>query len=229
MEYTLENRAKFNKKVFGWLLFCYLFPVLVFGPVALFTESITPFEYVSIAFDPLMDVIALFAFVGVPCLTYFIWLKKLDSYDGSDAAVRSTNKFFKIWYMANIVLVTSFYALLALLVVVRCNMKGIQIAAFDNNWKSYFTWLSLLLGVAFSFALFGFIMLLSESEKALSAVIEQPKNVDLIPIIFNNKNREIFGVNINGQNYVRLVDIYYQMNLAKVGYNSNKKKPIITK
>ena len=184
MEYTLENRAKFNKKVFGWLLFCYLFPVLVFGPVALFTESITPFEYVSIAFDPLMDVIALFAFVGVPCLTYFIWLKKLDSYDGSDAAVRSTNKFFKIWYMANIVLVTSFYALLALLVVVRCNMKGIQIAAFDNNWKSYFTWLSLLLGVAFSFALFGFIMLLSESEKALCWL---PHNKEVQIMGFNQR------------------------------------------
>ena len=69
----------------------------------------------------------------------------------------------------------------------------------------------------------------SESEKALSTIIEQPKNVDLIPIIFNNKNREVFGVNIDGQNYVRLVDIYYQMNLAKVKYDSNKKKPIITK
>ena len=43
----------------------------------------------------------------------------------------------------------------------------------------------------------------------------------------NNKERQMMGVVINGQNYVRLVDIYYQLNLAKVGYNNTTKKPFI--
>ncbi len=184
MEYNLENRAKFNVKVFLYLLGCYVFPALVFGPVALFTEAVTVKEYMAIAFDPMMDIIAVFAFIGVPCLTYFIWLKKLEAYDGSEEAVRSTNKFFKVWYMVNIVLVTAFYAVLGFLVIVRCNMKGIQIQAFENNWKSYYCWLSVLWGVAFSFALYGFIMILAESEKALCWL---PHNKEVQVMGFNQR------------------------------------------
>ncbi|MBP5753220.1 MAG: hypothetical protein J6W60_10260, partial [Treponema sp.] len=56
MEFNLENRGRFNKKVFAYLLFCYLFPVLAFGPVALFTEAVNVKEYLSLAFDPLLFV-----------------------------------------------------------------------------------------------------------------------------------------------------------------------------
>lgn len=62
MEHTFENRGKFKFNIFGWLLLCYVAPVLLFGPVALFTEAINVHEYVSLAFDPLMDVIAIIAF-----------------------------------------------------------------------------------------------------------------------------------------------------------------------
>ena len=57
MEHTFENRAVFKPAAFCWLLFCYITPVLLFGPVSMFTEAVDFHEYASLAFDPLLDVI----------------------------------------------------------------------------------------------------------------------------------------------------------------------------
>lgn len=54
-----------------------------------------------------------------------------------------------------------------------------------------------------------------------------PSGAKWLTITADNKDRQMMGVVINEQNYVRLVDIYYQLNLAKVGYNNTTKKPFI--
>ena len=168
MEYNFENRGKFNKKIFGYLLFCYLFPVLVFGPVALFTEAVNVNEYVSIAFDPILFPTILGSFTLIPILTYYLLRKKFQAYDGSMDSIKSTNLFFKFWYIINIALVILCYVSLAFIVIVRANAKGIHLHAFKENWRSYFSWVSLLLGVAFTFALFGFVQILAEAERSMS-------------------------------------------------------------
>ena len=66
-----------------------------------------------------------------------------------------------------------------------------------------------------------------ETQTYLDEEIIPPKGADWIQLTANNKNRQMMGVNIGGQNYVRLVDIYYQLGLAKVGYDSSTKKPYI--
>ncbi len=167
MEYNMENRGKFNRKIFGLLLYCYLFPVLVFGPIALFTEAINVKEYLSLAFDPLLFPLVLGTLVVIPVLTYNLLLRKFRTYDGTPEAIKSTNRFFKLWYMANIGLVVLCYSLLALVVILRANAKGLSFHAFEGNWKSFYSWFSLLIGVSFTFALFGFVMILSEGEKSM--------------------------------------------------------------
>lgn len=66
-----------------------------------------------------------------------------------------------------------------------------------------------------------------QTQTLLDETITPPSGSKWIPMLVDNKNREMMGININGQNYVRLVDIYYQLNLAEVGYNASLKKPII--
>ena len=168
MNYTFEDRGKFNWKIFGFLLFCYLFPVLVFGPIAMFTEAVTVKEYVTLAFDPLLFPCVIGTLVTVPTFSYYLLRRKFRAYDGSEESVKSTNKFFKLWYIANIALVIFAYVSLALIVVLRMESKGIVFEAFENNWRSYYSWLSLLLGVSFAFALWGFVMLLAVCEKSMA-------------------------------------------------------------
>ena len=168
MEYNLENRGKFNKKAFFYLLFCYLFPVLVFGPIALFSEAINVKEYVTLAFDPLLFPCVLGTLTAIPTITYNMLLRKFRAYDGSKESVKSTNNYFKLWYIVNIALVIICYVSLAFIVILRMNAKGLAFHAFETNWKSYYSWFSLLIGVSFAFALWGFVMLLAVCEKSMS-------------------------------------------------------------
>lgn len=66
-----------------------------------------------------------------------------------------------------------------------------------------------------------------QTQTLLDNVIELPKSAKWLTITADGKDRQMMGVVINGQNYVRLVDIYYQLNLAKVGYNETTKKAFI--
>ncbi|MCR5766241.1 MAG: hypothetical protein K6G09_09745 [Treponema sp.] len=167
MEHTFENRGKFKPMTFIWLLECYITPVLLFGPVAMFTGAVNVREYVSLAFDPLLDILAVFAFIGVPLAMYALLRRKFLAYDGSEESIRSTNLFFKFWYNANIALVIIFYALLAFGVIIRANQLGFQFENFESNRSSFASWLTLLWGLAFGISMIGFVLLLSEIDRSL--------------------------------------------------------------
>ena len=168
MEHTFENRAVFKPAAFCWLLFCYITPVLLFGPVSMFTEAVDFHEYASLAFDPLLDVIAVFAFIGVPLLMYTLLRRKFAAYDGSEESIRSTNLYFKFWYNTNIALVILFYAALAFGVIVRSNQIGLRLHNFATNESSFASWLTVLWGLSFGIAMVGFVMLLAEIDRSLS-------------------------------------------------------------
>ena len=168
MEHTLENRGAFKPAAFLWLLECYISPVLLFGPVCMFTEAVDVHEYVAIAFDPILDIFAIFAYIGLPFLMYTILRKKFASYDGSEKSIRSTNLFFKFWYNLNIALVISLYVFLAIAVIVRADQKGLQFHNFAHNWDSVSSWITVCLGLAFGFSMVGFVMLLAEVDRSLS-------------------------------------------------------------
>lgn len=65
------------------------------------------------------------------------------------------------------------------------------------------------------------------SKKALEEAIKQPAGTQVISVIVDGKQRELFGTVIDNQNYIRLVDIYHKLDVAEVGYSSAKKKPTI--
>ncbi|MCR5284589.1 MAG: hypothetical protein K6D95_03225 [Treponema sp.] len=168
MEHTFENRTKFKWSIFGWLLFCYVSPVLLFGPVAMFTEAVDFHEYKTLAFDPLLDIIAVFAFILFPIFVYFLIRKKWASYDGSEKSIRSTNLYFKNWYNINIGFVLGFYALLALGCILRADSLGLKFHNFDNNWASFASWFTLLWSLCFGVSMIGFVLLLVNVDKSLS-------------------------------------------------------------
>ncbi|MBO7637435.1 MAG: hypothetical protein J6S91_00505, partial [Treponema sp.] len=118
--------------------------------------------------DPLLLVTVISTLVSVPLCACLLLFRNFKEYDGSMESIRSTNIFFKIWYMVNIAIVIIFYVSLAFIVIFRANAKGLQLHAFETNWRSYYCWLSLLLGVSFSFALFGFVMTLTACEKSMT-------------------------------------------------------------
>ena len=167
MEYSFENRAKFDGKAFFWLLECYLAPPLLFGPVSIFTGAFTPKEYVAIIFNPFIDLFILLAFVCVPILTYTFFRKKLAAYDGSEESIRSTNLYFKGWYNLNIGLVLISCVILAILTIVVANKIGLEFSAFEDNNKTFQTWFLVLWGLAFGFSMVGFVLLLRFVEHSL--------------------------------------------------------------
>ena len=158
MDSALENKAAFNKKVFGFLLAAYLFPGLVFGPIAMYIGAVNLQEYFAIAFDPLIDIYFFTAHIGLPVLMYFAYLAQIKKYDGSDASIRRTNKVAKYWYMVNIAFVIILYTCFTFFVVMRINRKGILLESFLGE-PSFFVWLAILYGVTFCFSLFALINL----------------------------------------------------------------------
>ena len=168
MEHTFENRAAFKPAAFLWLLECYIAPVLLFGPVCMFTEAVDVHEYVAIAFDPILDIFAVFVFILLPLLLYTVLRKKFAAYDGSEESIRSTNLFFKFWYNLNIGLVISLYVILAIAVIIRADQKGLQFHNFAHNWDSLSSWITVCLGLAFGFSMVGFVMVLAEVDRSLS-------------------------------------------------------------
>lgn len=183
MEYSLENRAKFDVKAFLWLLECYLAPPLLFGPVALFSEAVTFEEYSALCFDICIDIYAAIAFFLVPVLMYKIFRNKLASYDGSPESVRSTNLFFKNWYNANIALVILLVGFLAVLVIIRANAMGLKFSKFETNWDSFVSWITLLWGLAFGIAMIGFVIMLQIIDKSLFW-LPHYKEVQLMSLAF---------------------------------------------
>ncbi|HBG66768.1 MAG TPA: hypothetical protein DDW78_09890 [Treponema sp.] len=167
MEQNTQSQAKLPTAVIAYLFFCYVFPTLVFGPVALFIGAATVKEYLAIAFDGVMDVYFLVFHLGAPLLLIKIYTAKVSQYDDSPDSVRSTNAFVKLWYMGCIALVIILYTIMPVLVVMRLGQKGMVLAAYGEK-TSIYTWLTLLYGVNFLFSVFGFIRILAELEHSLS-------------------------------------------------------------
>ncbi|MCR4579426.1 MAG: hypothetical protein K5681_03665 [Treponema sp.] len=167
MNYSFENRAKFDGKAFFWLMECYLAPFLLFGPISIMTGALSAEELSACMFDFLTIIIALLAFVALPIVMYTLLRKKFAAYDGSKESIRSTNLFFKNWYNANIAFVVVFYAFFAELIILRANHAGISFAQFETNQASFVTWITLLWGLAFGFSMIGFVIMLQLIDKSM--------------------------------------------------------------
>ena len=167
MEYSFENRAKFDGKAFFWLMECYLAPLVLFGPVALFSGALSITEFYALLLDPLLLAFEIPVFILLPIIMYFMLRRKFARYDGSKEAVRSTNLFFKNWYNLNIAFVVLSYLFLAFAFVMRANASGLQFSHFAQNSDSMLSWILLLCGLAFGVALICFVVLLQVIDKSL--------------------------------------------------------------
>lgn len=68
-----------------------------------------------------------------------------------------------------------------------------------------------------------------QTQTLLDDIIELPKSAKWLTVTVNGKDRQMMSVEIDGHNYIRTVDMEYQLNIANVGYNSTTKKPFINK
>lgn len=167
MEYSFENRAKFDGKAFFWLMECYLAPLVLFGPVALFSGALSITEFYALLLDPLLLAFEIPVFILLPIIMYFMLRRKFARYDGSKEAVRSTNLFFKNWYNLNIAFVVLSYLFLAFAFVMRANASGLQFSHFAQNADSRLSWILLLWGLAFGVSMIGFVVMLQVIDKSL--------------------------------------------------------------
>ncbi|MCR5125027.1 MAG: hypothetical protein K6B43_07525 [Treponema sp.] len=166
-KHTFENRGKFDKEVFFWHMECYLAPILLFGPVSIFSGAMTASEFFALLLDPVLFVFCVLAFIILPVFMYSFLRKKFTAYDGSKESIRSTNLYFKNWYNINIGFVVGGAAFFALLIILRANQTGHSFSQFESNWGSFATWLTLLWGLAFGFSMIGFVILLQLVDKSL--------------------------------------------------------------
>lgn len=167
MEYSFENRAKFDGKAFFWLMECYLAPLVLFGPVALFSGALSITEFYALLLDPLLLAFEIPFFILLPIIMYFMLRRKFARYDGSKEAIRSTNLFFKNWYNLNIAFVVLSYLFLAFAFVMRANASGLQFSHFAQNADSRLSWILLLWGLAFGVSMIGFVVMLQVIDKSL--------------------------------------------------------------
>ncbi len=133
----MEN---FTALRFFGLIECYLSPILLFGPLSIFSGAISFEEFIAIISDPIFLLLALLLFVCLPVGAYTLLRKKFSAYDGSKESIRSTNLFFKNWYNANIFFVVASCALFAALILIRSGQRGLDLQQFENDWDSFITW-----------------------------------------------------------------------------------------
>ncbi|MCR5762915.1 MAG: hypothetical protein K6G00_05970 [Treponema sp.] len=167
MEHTFENRAKFDRQAFFWLMECYFSPFILFGPVAIFTGALDTKEFAAVFTDAIFLGLGIIVFFILPIAMYMLLRKKFAAYNGSKESIRSTNLYFKNWYNINIGLVVCFSALFAALFIMRANALGVTFQQFESNWSSFVTWLTLLWGLAFGFSMIGFVVMLQLIDRSL--------------------------------------------------------------
>ena len=65
------------------------------------------------------------------------------------------------------------------------------------------------------------------TKEALQKALVIPSDVNLIDVLVNNKVRQMKAINISGNNYIEMRDMYYKLNVATVSYNKTKHMPEI--
>ncbi|MCR4579503.1 MAG: hypothetical protein K5681_04060 [Treponema sp.] len=162
-----NNYSKFNAKTYAALLFTYLFPMLAFGPFALYVGAVDVHEYLITIADFVLILYMLVFCICLPTLLYFWFLKKIKAYDGTEKNIEELNKFSKIWIQGHIVIVVLLYTVFALIINPRAAQRGFSYTAF-NGGSGLYAWISLLYGACFLFSLSGFVVFMSSVEKNLS-------------------------------------------------------------
>lgn len=66
-----------------------------------------------------------------------------------------------------------------------------------------------------------------KSKEALKQALVISEGTELTTMIVDKKERQLAAIKIDGNNYIKLKDLYYKLNVAKVTYNENKKLPEI--
>ncbi len=159
------NKVKVSYKTLFYLALTYLVPSLSYGFVAMGMGAINREEMSITLNDPALYPLLFFQ-IFLPIITFFLYKKKMEAFDGSEESVRKTNKYVMLFEKVSIAFPVFLSIVAPIIYAVRYKQRGLQYAAFGNE-SPFLYEITLMLGITFVFSLFTYILFMQSIEKRL--------------------------------------------------------------
>jgi len=159
------NKVKVSYKTLFYLALTYLVPSLSYGFVAMGMGAINREEMSITLNDPALYPLLFFQ-IFLPIITFFLYKKKMEAFDGSEESVKKTNKYVMLFEKVSIVFPVLLSIVAPIMYAVRYKQRGLQYAAFGNE-SPFLYEITLMLGITFVFSLFTYILFMQSIEKRL--------------------------------------------------------------
>lgn len=241
------NKVKVSYKTLILLALTYLVPSLSYGFVAMGMGAINREEMSITLNDPALYPL-LFVQIFLPLITFFLYKKKMEAFDGSEESVKKTNKYVMLFEKVSIVLPVFLSIVAPIMYAVRYKQRGLQYAAFGNE-SPFLYEITLMLGITFVFSLFTYILFMQSIEKRLYWLPykKEYKTMGLVSrtvvsaifsllglafmitcMFFIPENRQLSNITFIGRTFpfiaiaiiMDVVDFYCNINDVKINMNS---------
>ena len=126
------NKVKVSYKTLIFLALTYLVPSLSYGFVAMGMGAINREEMFITLNDPALYPL-LFLQIFIPIITFFLYKKKMEAFDGSEESVKKTNKYVMLFEIVSIAFPVLLSIVAPIMYTVRYKQRGLQYAAFGNE------------------------------------------------------------------------------------------------
>ena len=131
-EANLSSEYRVSKKIFLIMFLTYVLPLLSFPLFAIFTGGFTFAECMTLSMNPLCIISQILAVV-LPIITYVAFNNVVKSYDGTDEAIKRTNKFLNTTETLTFALPISNTIIYGLIIGIYNMKKGIAPEAFNGT------------------------------------------------------------------------------------------------
>ncbi len=164
------TKGQDSKQVSIWtlilLLLTYLVPSLLYGFIGEAMGAISGEELAETLADPVLYPL-LVTQIAVPVVSFFLFKKKLKTYDGSEESIKQINKHVNIFEKISILLPVLLAIIAPLMYAIRYQQRGLNYQAFGDTNPAFYEMI-LMLGVTFVFALFTYILFMQSIEHRLT-------------------------------------------------------------
>ncbi len=241
------NKVKVSYKTLFYLALTYFVPSLCYGFVAMGMGAINREEMSITLNDPALYPL-LFLQIFLPIITFFLYKKKMEAFDGSEESVKKTNKYVMLFEKVSIAFPVLLSIVAPIMYTVRYKQRGLQYAAFGNE-SPFLYEITLMLGITFVFSLFAYILFMQSIEKRLSWLPykKEYKTMGLVSrtvvsavfgllgltfmitcMFFIPGNRQLSNITFIGRTFpfvaiaiiMDVVDFYCNINDVKINMNS---------
>ncbi len=162
-----NEKAKFEPKIYLFLVLSYSIGPLLYGPLALFINAVTTEEYLRTIANPIIIAAYCLLCIVFPFCLYRFWLSRTERYDGSEDSIRSvlmsTKWFFIIAFLGTLVVSLVFGGITNFATA----LKGKTFVNFFGE-SSYLCWVCIMAGITYTVAVYFFLCFMIDVEKSIS-------------------------------------------------------------